>query len=366
MTKKKILFFLPLPPPVHGAALRNQSLVDSKVLQNAFDIRVIPFNFATRVDDIGKASMLKLLKFGRRCIDIVSEMRSFKPELVYFNFSVYGTSLFRDFIFALLFKCFDTRIIYQLRTQGVNAQATSSSFKRWIFKTTFRNGHVMCISEFLATDVKSVYFRSPIIVNNGIKDEFVEMTERKSEGPPRLLFLSNLSESKGVLDFISALSILKKDGIQFRASLAGQPQDLTVNGIAEVIAREGLSSELTLLGPTYGLEKLKLFREADIFVFPTHFEAFPGVVLEAMQFKLPVVSTFEGAIPEIIDDGKTGFLVPKQSPVELEEKILQLILHPEMRMSLGSAGREKFLANYTLPLFEKRMKSAFDEVLGEQ
>lgn len=365
MSKKRILFFLPLPPPVHGAALRNQSLVNSKILREAFDIKVVPFNFASSVQDIGRASFLKLFKFGSRGVTILWKMISFRPDLVYFNFSVYGISLYRDFIFALLFKSFTAKVVFHLRTQGVSAQVASSGVKAWMFRSIFRNAYVICISDFLSRDVKDVYHSRPIIVNNGIQDEFVEGVGIQAGGPPRLLFLSNFSVSKGALDFIIALSILKKNGVQFRATIAGQPKDLTVRRIEEEIAKEGLGTELSLLGPQYGAKKNRLFYEADVFVFPSHFEAFPGVLLEAMQFKLPVLSTYEGAIPEIVDDRITGFLVTKGSPKELAEKLSILISDSGMRARFGAAGREKFIKRFTLLHFEERMKSAFDEILAD-
>jgi len=83
-----------------------------------------------------------------------------------------------------------------------------------------------------------------------------------------------------------------------------------------------------------------------------------------MQAGLPVVSTFEGAIPEIVDDGVTGFLVPQKNPQALAEKLEILIKDSELRQKMGAAGRKKFLEKYTVDKFENNLLAIFKEVIG--
>ena len=84
-----------------------------------------------------------------------------------------------------------------------------------------------------------------------------------------------------------------------------------------------------------------------------------------MQFGLPVVSTYEGAIPEIVDDGKTGLLVQKKNVEELAWKIELLIKDADFRLTLGEKARDKFLNNYTLTIFEKKMVETFNDILKQ-
>jgi glycosyltransferase involved in cell wall biosynthesis len=83
-----------------------------------------------------------------------------------------------------------------------------------------------------------------------------------------------------------------------------------------------------------------------------------------MQVGLPVIATIEGAIPEIIDDGITGFLVDKSSPKQIAEKIQLLIDNPDMRSRMGIAGRKKYEEKYTLEIFEDNLKKVFEEVIS--
>ena len=121
------------------------------------------------------------------------------------------------------------------------------------------------------------------------------------------------------------------------------------------IDRQGLNSVVHYLGPKYGEEKAIFFLKADIFVLPTEFECFPLVILEAMQYGLPIVSTFEGAIPEIVEDNSSGFLVKKNDSLELASKLTKLIINKELRTSFGKRSRFIYDNKYRLKTFESNL-----------
>ena len=75
------------------------------------------------------------------------------------------------------------------------------------------------------------------------------------------------------------------------------------------------------------------------------------------------ISTTEGGIPGIIDDGKTGFLVPKHDVLVLADKIQLLLNDPVLRSNMGNAGREKFEKEFTLEVFEKRMTRILEHIV---
>jgi glycosyltransferase involved in cell wall biosynthesis len=118
------------------------------------------------------------------------------------------------------------------------------------------------------------------------------------------------------------------------------------------------------LGKKYNDDKYKIFQSSDIFVFPTfyHNECFPLVLLEAMMFGLPVISTNEGGIPDIVKDGETGFIVEKQKPKQLAEKIKWFIENPEKAILVGKKGQEMFFKHYTLEVFEKRIIHILNQI----
>lgn len=114
-----------------------------------------------------------------------------------------------------------------------------------------------------------------------------------------------------------------------------------------------------------GKDKEAFLNAADIFVFPTfyHNECFPLVLLEAMEHGVACISTTEGGIPDIIDNGKTGFLVPKHDVAALADKILLLLSNPDLRCNMGKAGRVKFEKEFTLNVFENRMTWILEHIV---
>ena len=118
----------------------------------------------------------------------------------------------------------------------------------------------------------------------------------------------------------------------------------------------GLEGIARYQGPKYGEEKECYFAEADIFVFPTFYynECFPLVLLEAMQHRLPLVSSDEGGIPDIIQHGVNGYTVARKEAAPLAEALARLITDPALRTAMGEAGYARYREQYTLEAFERR------------
>jgi glycosyltransferase involved in cell wall biosynthesis len=128
----------------------------------------------------------------------------------------------------------------------------------------------------------------------------------------------------------------------------------------------GLSSTVTYCGPVYGEQKKQLLASADLFVFPSFHptESLPLVILEAMSYAVPVVATPDGGIPDMVEEGVTGFLVPKRNAQALADRLEQLIARPELRKAMGSRGRERFLQRFTLERFETDLRGIFEQALA--
>ena len=109
-----------------------------------------------------------------------------------------------------------------------------------------------------------------------------------------LLFLSNLIESKGVYVLLDACKVLKERGLSFVCDfVGGETKEISAEVFREAVATRGLEDYVTYHGPQYGEDKHRFFMNADVFVFPTYYynECFPLVLLEATQWRLPLVSS---------------------------------------------------------------------------
>jgi glycosyltransferase involved in cell wall biosynthesis len=100
------------------------------------------------------------------------------------------------------------------------------------------------------------------------------------------------------------------------------------------------------------------YRSADVFCFPTRYEPFGIVVLEAMLFGLPCVATRTGAIPEMIREGETGYLVPPEDVDSLTCRLLALLGDRSLARRLGEAGRKRADETFTWPAVAANMLEA--------
>jgi glycosyltransferase involved in cell wall biosynthesis len=206
-----------------------------------------------------------------------------------------------------------------------------------------------------------------LFIPNGIPDvagsEAVEI--QRQHPKPTLLYMGSLLEDKGVLVLLEACSHLKAGGELFQCIMAGQADSPDFQKRLERRRAElNLEEEIIFSGQVVGAAKWDLFRQADIFCFPTFYtsESFGLVVVEAMQWALPCVVTDWRALPGIVVEGETGLLVPPQNAEALACELKKLLKDPSRRESMGRAGRKRFEEEYAVEIFRKRMERGLSEL----
>ena len=177
----------------------------------------------------------------------------------------------------------------------------------------------------------------------------------KLNAEPRLLMLSNLIVSKGIYVLLEACQRLKERGVAFHCDyVGGESKEVTGEQFRKAIAERGLEDCVIYHGPQYGEDKDRAFRRADIFVFPTFYdnECFPLVLVEAMQYRLPIVTTPEGGILDIVTDGVNGLVCKQQDVDSLVEALTTLLADAALRREMGERGHARYLKEMTLEAFE--------------
>jgi len=368
MEQNKILLFIKIPPPITGATLMNKRVRDSVILNENFNLRSICISYKKDLSETGSYTMKKIILIILVILRLLKELLFYRPSFVYYQISPVGVAFLRDLCFVIIIKIFRTKIVYHIRGQGIEEQS-KVKWKKKLYEYAFHNSEIICLSKLLTYDIKNVFNGIIHIVNNGIPDAdniFISGTQKKNNKEIIILYLSNLSESKGIFEFIDALSLIDKKRYKFQVKIVGSDGTFSYNDLLDIIRNKNLQNKIVYVGPKYGTDKHKILAQSDILVFPTRNDAFPGVLLEALQFSLPIISTKEGAIPEIVDEGITGFLVDKNRPDQIADKLDVLIKSPELRKQMGEAGRKKYLQRYTLEKFERNMKNVFEDILSRQ
>ena len=333
----------------------------SKLINNSFNTSYINLLASKKVNTTGKLDLRKLWRYFGIILKLKTQLIFKRPVLCYFALSTTGLAFIKDAFLVGLIKLFHVPILFHLHNKGVKIYAKKKIFK-FLYKFVFKGTRVILLSERLYDDVSEFVAKGQThICPNGVPE--LTITNKKNKlnksEPLQLLFLSNLIESKGVYVLLRALKLLKTRGILFKCNFIGDSGDINQASFESKLRSLGLTSEVMFLGPKYGEDKHQFFLNSDIFVFPTYYqnETFGLVNLEAMQYSLPVVSTFEGGIPDVIEDGFNGFLVPQKDVKLLADKLEFLIKNDNLRLKMGASGKQKFKKEFTSDTFEKTLNS---------
>lgn len=371
--RNKVLFILHIPPPVHGSSMVGKTIKESPVINQAFECSFINLGTSRNVGEIGKNPMVKVGRYLNILGKVLKQLISNKPKLCYLAITVKGIAFYKDSLIALLVKMFGVRLVYHFHNKGVKTKRHNVIYNL-LYRIVFNNSHAILLSKYLYSDIEKYFTLDKVFFcPNGIPEIQSKCDKNQSNAatlkndiskPVEILFLSNLIESKGVFVLLDACKILKSRGYSFHCTFVGSEGDITAQQLNDKIDAIELVDHVHYVGKKYGIEKEQYFSKCDIFVFPTYYECLPLVLLEAMQHCLPIVSTFEGGIPDVVDDGKTGFLVPQKDPKALADKLEILIQSPTSRYSMGKAGRQRFEKMFTLEMFENNLLNILNKIIG--
>ena len=358
-----------LPPPVNGVSLISEQVVNSRRLHEQFNLQVLPLRSSSSISDIGKLRPAKFLRIFTQVWELCRCCWIHRPVVVYFTLTPNGAAFYRDLLYVAIMKLFRVRRLYHLHGKGI-LRALTGTVAKVSYAWAFNGAEVILLSPALLVDAAQVLQHSSYhFLANGITDPWRDghNPKIKQGGPPRILFFSNLVVNKGIFVLLDALAMLVERGIPFQAAFAGVWESPAVEAeFACIVQEKGLKAVVELCGPKYGEQKRHTFAEADIMAFPTYNDAYPLVVLEAMSHGLPVVSTYEGAIPDMVRDGENGFLVPVKDPAAVADCLLKLIVDPGLRTKMGQAGRNRYEQEFTQSVFEQGLLEILSKCVAQK
>lgn len=361
---KKVLFVVPLPPPVHGSTVMCQYIKDSKLINGQFDCDYVNLSASRSTTEVHKFQLIKIWRVISILLQIFWRLVTRKYDLCYVALAFHG-SLLKDAPVVLLCKLFRRRVVIHLHGKGASEDA-KNGFYHWLLMKTFKNTKVILLSWLLYPDVEEFVKKADVMIcPNGIP--VVEHKTRTRENVvPRMLFLSNLIESKGVIILLDALKILKDKGYSFICDfVGGETAEIDAARFQKEVEERGLNELAIYSGRKYGEEKENSFAQSDIFVLPTMNDCFPLVLLEAMSEAKPIVTTAIGGIPDIVEDGKTGLISESGDVNTLVDKLESLLKNKELVSQYGKEGHAKFHKFFTKDAFESCLDNALKTTMGE-
>lgn len=184
-----------------------------------------------------------------------------------------------------------------------------------------------------------------------------------TDGPLRLLTIGRLVEKKGIGYVLEAVRRLREAGLEVEYEVAGEGP-LRARLEADT-RRMGVERQVRFLGWQSQEQIRDALLRADFLVAASvtagnaDEEGVPNVLKEAMAVGVPVVSTRHGGIPELVEHGVNGILVPERDPGSLAEQLAELAAHPERRGELAEAGRARVEREYDIERLNDRLVTLF-------
>ena len=221
--KRRILYFIQLPPPVHGVSVINSKVYNSSTINRFYDKQLLEIRFSDRISELRRITISKIIRFVVLVIKLCASLIISPPDGVYFSIMPVGKGFYRDAVFVFIMKLFRRKIVFHLHNQGIHNRL-KSRMNRFLYHKVFNNSTIIHLSqklvekEFGKLDLKNANF---FVIPNGISYEGT--TQVKDNGRRgnhlRLVFVSNLFPEKGIFELLRAFQILRKKYTQISLSV---------------------------------------------------------------------------------------------------------------------------------------------------
>lgn len=373
---KKIILVAAMPPAINGQAIYTGYLI------NFFKQHNISFHSLPISEKTGKIKsfwslLLRIFEYGVLTLKFIL-LSIGEKKIVYISPGRTRFGFLRDLPLILCSSFLKNKVILHFHAGDFNFffDEQSTWMKKVIKFTYSKVEHIIILSNRLKTSVSISSDMSDkiIVIPNGVEPKKVlpKQIEGKKE-PIKLLFLSNLIESKGYLDVLEAVKILiTEHRINVECLFCGlfiqSEDDVRTNGIdakelfENYIEKNDLSKFVKYYGVANEIDKVEILLNSHILILPTNYnaEAQPISILEALANGLIVISTNYRAIPDMVIDGVTGFLVPYRSPDCIAEKIKYLYENPKNYKNMSSSALNIIKSNFSIDDNLLKMYNVFE------
>jgi colanic acid/amylovoran biosynthesis glycosyltransferase len=226
-----------------------------------------------------------------------------------------------------------------------------------------RSSFAVCVSSYGRSQLMR-WSRPPqwgkiAVVHCGLDSAFLRNPLQLPPSAPRLVCIGRLSEQKAQIVLVAAARKLHEEGIDFQIVLAG---DGPMRGdVEKAIQRAGLQDKINILGWANSDQVKMELAAARALVLASFAENMPVVIMEALAMGRPVISTYVAGIPELVEAGKTGWLVPAGDEIALAEAMREALTAPVEKLAeMGEAGRLHVMEHHDAVKEAIKLKGLFE------
>lgn len=375
--RAKLLLCGPLPPPHSGQSVCFSHLVAALEAQG--ECRTLLLNNAPGPDwRPGRVNFPRLWGICRLLAQAL--VRLPRVDLLYITIAQSPAGFLRDAMLVWAARLLGKRVVARVDGGAFHRlyQGQGASFRKFLSATVRQVQRFLVLSDTIYRDFAAVPClaeRMQVVPNGVIVPPDAAPKSLPKEGHVRVLFLSNLIVEKGYQDLLEAARWLKvhRPDLDLRYEFAGAfILDGDYFSSIEAARRDfwrrvqdGLEGVVTYHGVVAGQRKEDLLRQCHLFVLPTYYryEGQPLSVLEAMAHALPIITTPWAALPEMVSDRESGYLVPPRDPEALAEAIVKVVEDPKRYRRLSEAALARVQEEYTMERHIGQMVEAFRSLL---
>jgi alpha-maltose-1-phosphate synthase len=242
----------------------------------------------------------------------------------------------------------------------------------WIEKTVVEAAHrVIAVSHKMREDILAHFDADParvVVIHNGIDPDQFRRTkardalERLGVRTPYVLFVGRITDQKGIFHLLEAARHLAP-GVQV-VLCASAPDTPEIEARLRRAVTE--TPSVRWINEMVSVDVVtQLYSHAAVFACPSVYEPFGLINLEAMACETAVVASAVGGILEVVEDGRTGILVPPGRPDALAEALNRLLADPALAHAMGQAGRQRVEAHFSWASIAQRTEQVYEDAIGE-
>jgi starch synthase len=242
----------------------------------------------------------------------------------------------------------------------------------WIEKTVVESAHrVIAVSHKMREDILQYFNADParvVVIHNGIDpDQFRKTTardalDRLGVRAPYVLFVGRITDQKGIFHLLEAARALPA-GVQVVLCASAPDTPEIEERLRRAVAGQANVTWINEMVPVPVVTQL--YSHAAVFCCPSVYEPFGLINLEAMACEAPVVASAVGGILEVVEDGKTGVLVPPAQPAALAQAITRVLGNADLARDMGRAGRRRVEEKFSWASVAERTEQVYADAIAE-
>lgn len=307
------------------------------------------------IDDPDKIEKVRLLEYLQNYSFILPAIVSGKKLVRDKNIDVIHAhfGLAYGLIGLILKRICSVPLVLTLHGGGFNFEGKRRLLRGLVKKVLDNSDGIIAVSDSMKEKAEKLTKKEIKVIHNS-----VSTSDFKDLGKEYVLAVGRLVKLKNFDALVRAASDPRLKTTNFKLVGSGPEEE----NLRNLIEKLGLSN-FELLGSLPHKEAVKVFSKCSIFCLSSKSEGLPLVVLEAMACEKPIIGTFVGGIPELVENGKNGFLFDVDDEKKLADLIYQLETHEKLRISFGKNSKKKILEDFNWDKNLKKIKQAYSEAI---